>query len=144
MCAKHSMQAYHRSKGGVYSTWRSMIGRCMGPYHKSFADYGGRGITVCDRWLEFKNFLEDMGERPVGKTIGRINNDEGYYPGNCRWETPKEQSTNKRMMKNNTTGVSGVFFQEGKYMVRVQVDGKRKSFGVYDTLEQATKIRQSI
>lgn len=116
----------------------------MGPYHKSFADYGGRGIKVCDRWLDFKNFLEDMGERPIGKTIGRIDNNGDYSPENCRWETAKEQSTNKRMMKNNTTGVPGVFLQQGKYMVRVQVDGKRKSFGVYDTLEQATKVRQSI
>jgi len=73
-----------------------MLSRCTSPTKREFPDYGGRGITVCVRWMEFPNFLADMGERPAGMTLDRIDNDKGYEPGNCRWATPKEQSRNTR------------------------------------------------
>ena len=74
-----------------YSTWGSMKDRC-----KRHSRYKNRGITVCDRWLEsFENFYADMGDRPEGTSIDRIDNDKGYEPGNCRWATSKEQSRNK-------------------------------------------------
>lgn len=68
---------------------------------KGYENYGGRGITVCDRWLRFENFLADMGERPEGHSIGRINNDGNYEPGNCEWQTPEVQNNvaNKRPRK---------------------------------------------
>jgi hypothetical protein len=73
-----------------------MITRCINPNNERYKDYGGRGITVCDRWLKFENFLEDMGECPPGLTLDRIKNNLGYYHGNCHWTTPKQNNRNKR------------------------------------------------
>lgn len=74
-----------------------MIQRCTLPYINGYENYGGRGITVCDRWLQsFESFLADMGERPFGMTIDRKNVDGNYEPSNCRWATNKEQHANKR------------------------------------------------
>ena len=79
-----------------YKTYYGFLRRCYKPRHKSYKDYGGRGITVCDRWLEsFENFYADMGDRPEGYTLDRIDNDKGYEPGNCRWATIKEQNRNR-------------------------------------------------
>lgn len=81
----------------THAAWKDMKTRCHNSNRPGYNNYGGRGITVCDRWKNsFNNFLEDMGDRPKGKSLDRINNEEGYSPDNCRWATIKEQSRNTR------------------------------------------------
>lgn len=92
--------ARHKSKGGntpTYRSWASMRLRCRDPQQKAWPSYGGRGIRVCDRWQAFENFLADMGERPDGTSIDRIDPNGHYEPGNCRWATRSEQGKTKRL-----------------------------------------------
>ncbi len=79
-----------------YKTWDSMVQRCTNPNNRNYHHYGGRGITICEKWLDFAGFLDDMGERPVGKSIERKNNMLGYSKENCVWATQQEQVENRR------------------------------------------------
>ena len=93
----------HSGRGSLrtptYYSWKTMIQRTTNPNHIHYSYYGARGILPCDKWLRFEGFLEDMGERPEGKTLDRIDNDLGYSKANCKWSTPKEQRANQRIYK---------------------------------------------
>ena len=108
-----------------FSRWRTMIRRCTDPAADSFEYYGARGISVCDRWLDFGSFFADMGPAPDGKTLDRINPDGNYEPANCRWATSLEQASNKRPARQAPQG--SVSFVEGRWRALVRVKGRSKS-----------------
>lgn len=83
----------------THTAWANMLQRCENPNATQYADYGGRGIKVCKRWKNFKNFYRDMGEAPKYLTLDRINNDRDYKPSNCRWATYFQQANNRRNNK---------------------------------------------
>ena len=96
--AAMSIKHGHSFSGKItptYRSWCGMIARCCNPRHRSYDRYGGRGIAVCERWLTFIHFLEDMGEKPAGQSVHRVDNDGPYEPGNCRWASGREQARHK-------------------------------------------------
>jgi len=108
----------------IYNIWADMVARCNRKTHMRYSDYGGRGITVCERWLIFDNFFADMGERPRGHSLDRRDNDAGYSPENCRWATFKEQRANRRPMKRRDECQAGHPYTEDT--TRLTKTGKRR------------------
>jgi hypothetical protein len=105
--ARDRLLTHGKTGSKIYYLWAGMIQRCTNQNYKQFQDYGGRGITVCERWKSFDNFLSDMGAPPLGLTLERKNNSLGYYPDNCIWATRQSQGANKRNNKHiSSNGVT--------------------------------------
>lgn len=92
----YSSKTHGMTGTSIYAIWRGMLARCNNPNEPSYRHYGGRGIRVCDRWLEFDAFLADMGDRPATLSLDRRDNNGNYEPGNCRWATMTQQGRNRR------------------------------------------------
>ena len=120
-----------------YKSWTEMKGRCLNINHKSYKDYGGRGITIYQRWVDsFENFIADMGERPSKKhSIDRIDNDGNYEPVNCRWATKQEQNSNTRRNKFVSIDGNCVILAEAARLLGVDPSTVWKRRNKYGTLE---------
>ena len=107
------IKSIHGKSGSIeYKIWMGMKKRCHNRNDKKYKNYGGRGIKVCKRWLKFENFYEDMGKKPKGKSLDRVDNNGNYEPNNCRWATSKEQNNNTR--RNIFVSVNGVRISFGE------------------------------
>lgn len=128
-----------------YATWESMLQRCTNKNSQGYCLYGGRGIKVCKRWFKFENFYSDMGEKPIGLTLERIDNEKGYLPDNCKWATPLEQSHNRRIRSDNTSGVAGIYWEKrtSKWQVQICIKAKRISLGCFSDIKDAILARIS-
>lgn len=110
-------QRFYRSK--TYNTWAKMKSRCYDKNHASFYLYGEKGITVCPKWHTFKGFLDDMGERPEGLTLDRIDGTLGYSKSNCKWSTPKEQSNH--MSRNRLLTCDGITLNHSQWTEKLKL-----------------------
>lgn len=129
----------------TYHSWYAMLRRCSNPADPAWRNYGGRGITACDRWLaSFQNFLADMGEKPPGMSLDRIDNEAGYSPGNCRWATPRQQARNTRSFRMTSERVreiirldeAGVSITEISHLAGVSVKAARMVLAVAAALSE--------
>jgi hypothetical protein len=134
----------------TYSSYDHMRARCLITEGLIAKSYYEKGITVCDRWKEdngkgYENFLEDMGERPEGTSIDRIDNDKGYYKENCRWSSKSEQNYNRKSSLKNKSGSIGVMMKKKTKTWRAYIskDGVRIELGHYKTFQQACEVREA-
>ena len=145
-CLRKEQKFTHgMTKTPEYWVWSAMRQRCENKNDANYKNYGGRGVSVCERWHDFEIFIADMGKRPNKKsTIDRIDNDKGYSPENCVWTGRTNQSRNQRLRKDNTTGHKGVYKISGKeaYFSKITVNRKSHYLGYFKSKEEAIEARQ--
>ena len=144
-CYNEDKKIKHKMYGTPeYRSWNHMLQRCNNKNSHKYSDYGGRGIVVCEKWLAFENFFADMGQRPHGKTLERIDVNGNYEPSNCKWATATEQQRNQRIQRNNSSGVKGVSWDKskGKWTAQISVNYKNIYIGRFSSLQEAALARK--
>lgn len=125
----------------LYVIWDNMKSRCGNPKSDSYADYGGRGITVCQEWMDFSAFQAWSLANGYADNleVDREKNHLGYHPDNCRWVTRQQNSTNKRKRRDNTSGFKGVVANGKRWQAQIKSNGIRECLGTFDTPEEASR-----
>lgn len=143
--SKGLLSTHKMSKTYTYGVWAGMKGRCLVKTNGSYKKYGGAGITLCERWHSFENFISDMGEAPEGMTLDRIDGRKGYSPENCRWVSYQAQAINRKVSSNSKTGVKGVTYKKerDRYAAIITVSGKKKFLGYFKLKSEAIAARVS-
>ena len=151
--ASKSFTKHGRSSTRLYQIWNQVVQRCTNPKSEKYEYYGGRGIKLCDRWLDVDLFFVDMeevydkhvdiyGEKDT--TIDRIDPNGDYEPNNCRWTTRSQQSRNTRVRPTSLTGVHGVYWNDlrNKWEASISVGKRKKYLGIFDDVEEAIAVRK--
>ena len=128
----------------LYHTWENIRQRCNNPNHTAYKWYGARGIRMCERWNNFRDFVADVGDRPEGTTLDRFPDNNGNYePGNVRWATQTEQIRNSGLNKLNKTGTKGVWYSKKikNYQVAIHANGRQHYLGSFYSLSEAIAVR---
>ena len=131
-----------------YDTWKNILKRCNNPKNKSYKNYGARGITVCEEWLDVRNFVswaERTHPNIEGVSLDRIDNDGNYEPSNCRWADKVTQNTNQRKRSTNTSGFVGVYWDisKNKWTAKVGSNNKLINIGTFKTKEEVVQARDN-
>ena len=131
-----------------YKTWKHMVDRCNNPKIKAYKDYGGRGISVCEEWLDIRNFVDwcDLTHpNQEGYTLDRIDNDLGYSPKNCRWVDKSTQAINQRVQRSNTSGYVGIWqsTNSSSWVSAINFKNERIHLGTFKTIEEAVQARDN-
>jgi hypothetical protein len=129
---------------GSYNTWRAMIRRCTIPTDKDYPRYGGKGVSVCQEWLDYAKFASDMGEPQGDETLDRIDVYGNYEPSNCRWAGVQTQNRNVRLRVNSATGYIGVSAVGKRFLAKITVNKKSYYSKLCDTVEEAAQARKEL
>jgi len=139
-------EKHNKQNEDEYRIWAAVKSRCLNKKSSNYKYYGGRGITICERWRNsFQNFWDDMGPRPnKDYSIDRINNDKGYSKENCRWTDKTEQARNQRLSSLNKSGCKGVSWNEKskKWEANITIFKKREYLGQFENLDDAIEARK--